>query len=99
MNKDYQLLFDSVEQIKDKILEAERYIWTHPEVGYREWNTHRYMKEHFISLGYEVHEAGDIPGFYADVDTEREGPTLGISLMRPPLPMRGDDRTCRDPQS
>ncbi len=78
MNKDYQLLFDSVEQIKDKILEAERYIWTHPEVGYREWNTHRYMKEHFISLGYEVHEAGDIPGFYADIDTEREGPTLGI---------------------
>lgn len=78
MKNHYQLLFDAVEQIKDKILEAERYIWEHPEVGYREWNTHAFMKEHFISLGYEVHEAGDIPGFYADVDTGCEGPTLGI---------------------
>ncbi|MBQ4150978.1 MAG: amidohydrolase [Clostridia bacterium] len=76
--KNYQLLFDIIEQNKDKILKAERYIWEHPEVGYREWNTHTFMKEHFISLGYEVHEAGDIPGFYADIDTGREGPRLGI---------------------
>lgn len=76
--ENYKLLFDTVEQNKDKILAAERYIWEHPETGYREWNTHRYMKEHFISLGYEVHEAGDIPGFYADIDTGKDGPRLGI---------------------
>ncbi len=78
MKKQYGLLFDTIESNKDMILEAERYIWEHPEVGYREWNTHRYMKEHFVSFGYEVHEAGDIPGFYADIDTGREGPKLGI---------------------
>ena len=78
MKKQYQLLFDVVENYKDTILEAERYIWEHPEVGYREWNTHAFMKEHFISLGYEVHEAGNIPGFYADIDTGRKGPKLGI---------------------
>ena len=78
MTKQYKLLFDTVENYKDTILEAERYIWEHPEVGYREWNTHAFMKEHFVSLGYEVHEAGDIPGFYADIDTGREGPKLGI---------------------
>ena len=74
----YKLLFDAVENCKDKILEAERYIWEHPEVGFREWNTHRYMKGHFKALGYTVHEAGDIPGFYADIDTGRKGPCLGI---------------------
>ncbi len=78
MNSKFKALFDAVESCKDTILEAERYIWEHPEVGYREWNTHRYMKEHFVTLGYEVHEAGDIPGFYADIDTGREGPCLGI---------------------
>jgi len=78
MKKQYEFLFDTIENSKDIILEAERYIWEHPEVGYREWNTHRYMKEHFVALGYEVHEAGDIPGFYADMDTGREGPCLGI---------------------
>ncbi len=74
----YTKLFETVEAYKDTILAAERYIWEHPEVGYREWNTHAFMKEHFVSLGYEVHEAGDIPGFYADIDTGREGPKLGI---------------------
>ncbi len=78
MEKQYKLLFDTIENSKDMILEAERYIWEHPEVGYREWNTHAFMKEHFVSFGYEVHEAGDIPGFYADIDTGREGPRLGI---------------------
>ncbi len=78
MDKQYKLLFDAVEGCKDIILKAERYIWEHPEVGYREWNTHAFMKEHFERLGYKVHEAGDIPGFYADIDTGREGPCLGI---------------------
>ncbi|MBR5011111.1 MAG: amidohydrolase [Clostridia bacterium] len=78
MSNKYELLFNAVENCKDTILEAERYIWEHPEVGYREWNTHRYMKEHFEALGYEVIEAGDIPGFYADIDTGREGPCIGI---------------------
>ena len=78
MNNQYEILFSAVENCKDTILEAERYIWEHPEVGYREWNTHRYMKEHFESFGYEVVEAGDIPGFYADIDTGKKGPKIGI---------------------
>ena len=101
MTKQYKLLFDTVENYKDTILEAERYIWEHPEVGYREWNTHAFMKEHFVSLGYEVHEAGDIPGFYADIDTGREGPKLGIFaemdalLIRSPAVRQRDRRGSR----
>ncbi len=72
------LLARAVDAEKDNILAAERYIWTHPETGYREWNTHKYMKEQFTRLGYTVTEAGNIPGFITELDTGRPGPTLGI---------------------
>ena len=48
------------------ILDAERYIWNNPEPGYREWKTHRYLKERYEALGYTLTEAGNIPGFYTD---------------------------------
>lgn len=67
-----------VENHKDTILAAERHIWNNPESGFREWKTHAYMKEQFEALGYSVIEAGNIPGFYADVDTGRPGPKIGI---------------------
>lgn len=78
MSEQYQKLFDQIETNKETILAAERYIWKHPETGFREWNTHEYLKAHFVRLGYEVHEAGDIPGFYTDIDTGRPGPKIAV---------------------
>jgi len=70
-------LLDIVENYKDLILEAERYIWAHPETGYRETNTSSYMAEKFKELGYDnLVLAGNIPGFYTVVDTGREGPEV-----------------------
>lgn len=72
-------LFQAVEEYKDLILEAERYIWTHPETGYREVGTSKYMAECFKKLGYDnLVMAGNIPGFYTVVDTGREGPEVLI---------------------
>ena len=56
MNEKYEKLFEIIEGNKDTILAAERYIWEHPETGFREWKTHEYMKKHFDALGYEVHD-------------------------------------------
>ena len=78
MSANITILFQAVEHHKDMILSAERHIWKNPESGYREWKTHAYMKEKFESLGYTVTEAGNIPGFYTDIDTGRPGPKLGI---------------------
>lgn len=78
MEKQYELLFDAVDAYQDNILAAERHIWKNPETGYREWKTHAYMKSEFEKLGYTVHEAGDIPGFYADADTGIDGPCIGL---------------------
>jgi len=74
MNKEQ--IFASVDKHRQLILDAERYIWAHPETGYREWQTHKYLKEQYEALGYTVVEAGNIPGFYTDIDTGREGPTV-----------------------
>ena len=73
-----QKYIDYVEKHREKILEACDYIWKNPEPGYREWKTHAYLEEEFAKLGYELTLAGDIPGFTAEVDTGREGPTVAV---------------------
>ena len=73
-----ETLYKVVEDHKDAILAAERYIWQNPEPGYREWKTHAYMKEKFEEMGYCVTGFGNIPGFYVDLETGRPGPKLAI---------------------
>ena len=60
------------------IYETADYIWKHPETGYREWNTSAYLAGQFEKLGYTLVKAGDIPGFYADLDTGKPGPKIAI---------------------
>lgn len=67
-----------VEKHRDLILAANEHIWKNPETGYREWKTHAYLEEEFAKLGYELTLAGDIPGFTAEVDTGRPGPTVAV---------------------
>ena len=71
-------MLQAIDGYKDSILAAERHIWKNPETGYKEWKTHAYMKEQFEALGYTVTEAGNIPGFWTDVDTGRPGPTVAV---------------------
>ncbi len=72
------LLKNAVEKNAKLILDAERYIWQHPETGYKEYETSAYMEKIFKSLGYDIISAGNIPGFYTSLDTGREGPTVLI---------------------
>ena len=65
-----------VEKHRELILDALDYIWKNPEIGYKEWKTHRYLAAEFEKLGYELKEAGNIPGFTAEIDTGRPGPTV-----------------------
>ena len=68
----------AIEQYQDLIYEAERWIWAHPETGYREVKTSAYMAEQFEKLGYELTMAEGITGFYTRLDTGREGPEVMI---------------------
>lgn len=67
---------DAVDKHRNLILDAERYIWSTPETGYREVKTSKYMEDIFEALGYEIVRAEGITGFYASVDTGREGPEV-----------------------
>jgi amidohydrolase len=74
--EDYKKLLDSVDKHRERILAAERYIWKHPETGYKEWKTSAYLEAEFEKLGYTLTRAGNIPGFYTTVDTGRPGPCI-----------------------
>ena len=71
-------IIQAVEKHREQILAAERYIWKHPETGYKEYETSRFMEESFIALGYELRKPENITGFTATLDTGRPGPTVLI---------------------
>ncbi len=74
----YQKLFDAVDSHRELILDAWESIKKTPELGFREWKTHAYLEKHFLDLGYDLTYAENIPGFYTDVDTGKEGPTIAF---------------------
>lgn len=71
-------LMEMVAKYEGLINETADHIWKHPETGFREWKTSAYMEEHFEALGYTLVKAGNIPGFYADLDTGKPGPKIAI---------------------
>ena len=73
-----QMIVNHVDEIRPLILEAERWLWAHPQTGFTEWEANGYLTEKFEALGYTLTQAGNIPGFYTDLDTGRPGPTLVI---------------------
>lgn len=58
-----QLIVNNVDTVKQLILDAERWIWAHPQTGYTEWQAHDYLAEKYEALGYTLVKAGNIPGF------------------------------------
>lgn len=78
MNERQQQIAKNVELHRQLILDAERWLWAHPQTGFTEWEAHVYMKEAFEALGYTLCLAGNIPGFYTDVNTGRPGAKLCI---------------------
>ena len=71
-----QDLKKAVEKHTQRILDAERFIWEHPETGYKEYETSKYMENAFRELGYDLVMAEGITGFYTVLDTGRPGPEI-----------------------
>lgn len=68
----------AVERNTQLILDAERYIWKHPETGYKEVKTSAYMAQIFEMLGYDLVMADGITGFYTVLNTGKPGPEILI---------------------
>ena len=71
-------VISNVDKNRQLILDAERYIWKNPEIGYKEWKTTDYLVKAFERLGYQVTRPEGITGFIADLDTGRPGPKVAI---------------------
>lgn len=71
-------LMEMVAKYENLINETADHIWANPEPGYREWKTSAYMAAQFEALGYTLTKAGNIPGFYTDLDTGKPGPKIAI---------------------
>lgn len=84
-----KLVKEAVGNHRDLIFETENFLWAHPETGYREWTADRHLKKIFRDLGYSITEAGDIPGFYAELDTGKAGPCIAILGEMDALPCDG----------
>ena len=84
MNDRQKQICRNVDTHRSLILDAERWIWAHPQTGYTEWQAHEYLAEKYKELGYDVKLAGkvpgfgNIPGFWADADTGKPGPTIAV---------------------
>lgn len=76
MNDIQKLICNYVDKNKDIIFDTERYIWAHPETGFKEWETSEYLENVFEKMGYKLSRAGDIPGFYTDIETGKPGPCI-----------------------
>ncbi len=71
-------ILEAVDKNRALILETERFIWAHPETGYKEFVTGKYMEDTFEKLGYELVRAENVPGFYTVLDTGKPGPEILI---------------------
>lgn len=94
-----EFLINNTEKQRQLIRDAFDYIWEHPESGYREWGTSAYLENAFEKLGYTLTKAGNIPGFYTDIDTGRPGPKVLIlgemdSLIIPSHPHADKETGC-----
>lgn len=67
-----------VEKYKDLLFATEKYLYSIPEIGYKEFKTAAYLEKEFEKLGYTLTRAGNIPGFYTDIDTGRPGPKVVV---------------------
>ncbi len=72
----FEQIKNTVEKNRALILDTLSYINANPETGYKEKKTSAHMEQIFENLCYDIVKAGDIPGFYTVVDTEREGPEI-----------------------
>lgn len=78
LNDIKESIIKNTEEVKQLMLTAERWLWSHPQTGYTEWEADSYLSEKFTELGYTLTKAGNIPGFYTEIDTGLPGPTLCI---------------------
>lgn len=71
-------IFDIIESHKEKMEATLSFMEDHAATGYKEWEAHEYLVREYEALGYTLKKAENIPGFFTDIETGKEGPKLLI---------------------
>ena len=90
-------IFSLIDARRGEMEEILSYMESHPACGYEEWEASDHLAEAYEALGYTLTRAGDIPGFYTDIDTGRPGPKVLIFSELDGLPV--PDHPHADPRT
>ena len=69
-------IFELIDNVRPEMEGVLYFMEDHAATGYREWKASDYLAELYEKLGYTLTRAGDIPGFYTDIDTGKPGPKI-----------------------
>ena len=63
-------------ELADLLVELRRHLHRHPEIGFQEFETSRYLRAGLEAQGFEIHGPLAGTGFYVDIEGPRPGPTV-----------------------
>lgn len=73
-----QRVLKVIESNKEDIIEVGEKIFTHPELGYKEFKTTKYIAQKLKDLGFCIEENIAITGVKARIPQKKAGPTVAI---------------------
>jgi len=82
-------IFELIDARRAEMQAVLDFMETHPATGYREWEASNYLAEAYRALGYTLTTAGNIPGFYTDIETGKPGPRILVLSELDGLPVPG----------
>lgn len=71
-------LLESIEKHKDEIVNLGDTIFTHPELGYKEFKTSKLMAQKLEDLGLDIQKELAITGIKATAKNKKEGPNIAV---------------------
>ena len=71
-------IFELIDARSEEMKAVLDFMEDHAATGYEEWEASDYLADLYEKLGYTLTMAGNIPGFYTDVDTGKPGPRVLI---------------------
>ena len=69
-------IFELVDSHRAEMEAVLAYMEDHAATGYEEWEASDYLADLYEKLGYTLTRAGNIPGFFTDIDTGKPGPKV-----------------------
>ncbi|MCI5644033.1 MAG: amidohydrolase [Peptoniphilus sp.] len=85
------IILNEIDSMKNFIFETRRYLHENPELSGEEFETSKFLKEEIKKLGLEINEV-EKTGFYAILDTKRQGKTIAIRADIDALPIQENSR-------